>query len=204
MSLCRYMVIETISLVDQVLFSPFVQLYPRTHVNMTWANDEGAERGSTCLVSASNSFNCSLISEDESTYANLISGELFIAVNFTVANPKDDTSFQKFLPGNTRPSMIKVWPWLNKRSETDVWFGTNIWLEETNTWSGSAFLLFPNVYLRATLTMTARQTMAASGHQKVSCDAQNSPMLLTVCSASKFVIFQYRPSVSRPRPADYW
>jgi len=197
------MVIETISLVDQALFPPSAQLYPRTHVNMTWATQEGDERGSTCLVSKSNDFNCSLVLEDESTYFNLISGELLIAVNFTVANVKDNTSFQKFLPRSAKPSMIKVWPWLNKRLGADVWFGTNIWLEATNTWSGNAFLLFPNVHLRATLTMTARQTMAASGNQKVSCDAQNSPMLLTVCSASKFVIFRYRQSVSRPRPAHY-
>jgi len=75
------MVIETISLVDQALFPPSAQLYPRTHVNMTWVTDEGAERGSTCLVSESNNFNCSLISEDELTHLNVISGELFIAVD---------------------------------------------------------------------------------------------------------------------------
>jgi len=107
---------KTISLVDQELLFPLsAQLYPRTHVHMTWATQEGAERGSTCLVSEFNSFNCSLILEDESNYFSLISGELFIAVNFTVAQPKNDRSFQKFLPGNARPSMIKIrlgtYPW---------------------------------------------------------------------------------------------
>ena len=205
------MVIETISLVDQVLFPPLAQFYPMTYVNMTWAIHEGTERSSTCLVSKFNNFNCSLISEDESTYFNLISGELLIAVNFTVAKRIDDTSFQKFLPGSAKPSMIRVWPWLNIRHATDAWFGTNPWLEEidfwlweTDPWSRDVFLLFPNVHLRATLTMRVRQTMAAFGHQKVSCDAQNSPMSLIVCSASKFIIFQYRQSVSRPRPAHYW
>ena len=159
MSLCRYMVIETISLVDQALFPPSAQLYPRTHVNMIWTTDEGAERGSTCLVSESNSFNCSLLSEDELTYLNVISGELFIAVDFTVANPKDDTSFQKFLPGSAKPSMIRVWPWFKVWPESDPWFGTDLWLE-TNPWPGNAFPLFPNVHLRATLSITARQTMA--------------------------------------------
>ena len=205
------MVIETISLVDQVLFPPLAQFYPMTYVNMTWAIHEGTERSSTCLVSKFNNFNCSLISEDESTYFNLISGELLIAVNFAVAKRIDDTSFQKFLPGSAKPSMIRVWPWLNIRHATDAWFGTNPWLEEidfwlweTDPWSRDVFLLFPNVHLRATLTMRVRQTMAAFGHQKVSCDAQNSPMSLIVCSASKFIIFQYRQSVSRPRPAHYW
>ena len=181
------MVIRTISLIEQEpLFPLSVEL---SHVHMTWATQEGAERGSTCLVSGSNNFSCSLILEDQSTYFNLISGELFIAVNFTVANPKDDTSFQGFLPENARPSMIKV--------------GL-----DTDPWSGNAFPLFPNVHLRATLAMTIRRTMAkgnlaAFGVQIVSCDAQNSPMSLIVCSASTFVIFQYRPSVSGPRPAHY-
>ena len=120
---------------------------------------------------------------------------------------KDDTSFQKFLPRSAKPSMIKVWPWLNFWPGTDVWFETDPRLE-ANPWPGNAFLLFPNVHLRATLSITARQTMAngyfaAFGRQKPRCDAQNSPMPLTVCSASKFVIFQYRQSVSRPRPTHY-
>ena len=205
--LCRYMVIETISLVDQVLFPPSAQLYPRTHVNMTWATQEGDERGSTCLVSKSNDFNCSWVLENEPTYSNLISGESLIVVNFTVTNVKDDTSSQKFLPRSAKPSMIKVWPWLNFWPGTDVWFETDPRLE-ANPWPRNAFLLFHNVHLRATLSITARQTMAngyfaAFGRQKPRCDAQNSPMPLTVCSASKFVIFQYRQSVSRPRPTHY-
>lgn len=187
------MVIETISLVDQEPSSPLlIRSYPGIYVNMTWVTDEGAEQGSTCLAK-SHYFNCSLIEEDKPKYGHLISGELFIAVNYTVANPKDDT---RFLSGNARPYMIQAWPESTICSESTTL--------ELKTSSGNAFPLFPGVHLRATLTMTAKRTdgnWASIKPQKVSCDAHNFSMSLIVCSVSRLVNFQYRPNVSRPRPA---
>lgn len=96
----------------------------------------------------------------------MISGELFIGINFTAIALafKDGSITEKGLHGNTGPMIIGLLYHTAKTLES-------VYLPLLNE-----FLLFPNVHIWATLAITHTQTMtnekrAALGLQKVGRNA---------------------------------
>jgi len=151
-------VIYAISFVDQRLESGTHSIQDNIKVYMAWTSSNRQVHNLTCPGSVV--YQCPTTSD-----ALMVSGELFIGINFTAIALafKNSTKWEQSLHGNTGPMLI--------RFQYDT-------LESAYSLLWNEFLLFPNVHIWATLAITHTQTMtnekkAALGLQKVGRDAQN-------------------------------
>jgi len=124
---------------------------------MTWTNLKGHVLNLTCPIT-DHFFRCPSNSEDDSE--SVLSGELFIGVNFTALalDLENSTASMGYLDINANPLTLTL-----RYGPYD---------------SGDSFTLFPNVHLRATLAVVHEQLitntiLTALGFHKVGGDAPN-------------------------------